>query len=384
MSIVSNISRHRRIIASIWVITAILGLALGLIVGNSTNRTIAADRQIAIDSRISYVQTVIDHPDQHIFAMQWSQESDQLWYTSSKLDGQIVLNQYSIGGDSANSLILPGKASYTPYTYLQQDSDGFWWVAANYTVWRVDPISGEVTVHVDLAPAHAYQSAGALDRGNPEPGTWINGIAVQGSSGGVLLTRNNVKAISKVATDGTVSVEELLDSAPKGLAVMDGVPFAYSSTAELVARRGTPDGMAPDAGAVIDSVKDCTLVLDPATSSGKLLTPTWVQGVGDDFSIQAGDLAKVSHDGGMFAVALSGAGAIIRGSCATGEYQDFGLPMSLVSGQGLARGGSMWTGGNDDGGSRVRESRAAIIALAVSSSGTVAFSDDASRIGIIR
>jgi len=183
-----------------------------------------------------------------------------------------------------------------------------------------------------------------------------------------------------IDSDGGISVVETRETAPIGLMAMDSEAFAYDTLAAPLQAMGTPGGLLESQGGALAYAPECAVVADPGTNSVIAL----VGGAAYKLSglsgyVQAGDLAAVSTAGRYFAVGRSEASDIVVGDCVSGRYEALQLEVQEVDGAPeFARGGPLWEGRDH---TTVRQ---AIVSLAVSDRGQVAFSDDAMRIAIVK
>jgi hypothetical protein len=108
---------------------------------------------------------------------------------------------YAVGADgSFERWPLPEVQHNGFLSQVEIDSQGAVWVTEEYVLTRFDPASGEAS-SIALSEEAPDAIPGALDPGNPNPGTWLSAIAPFGD--GVLAARNNVAAF--VGYDSTLA-----------------------------------------------------------------------------------------------------------------------------------------------------------------------------------
>lgn len=84
------------------------------------------------------------------------------------------------------------------FTRIRVDQSGATWLVDNYTIFRIDPVSGSMT-SLTLPLAVTGADPAALDPDNYEPGTWISGVGTSGSS--LVIARNHVPFLTVVGSD---------------------------------------------------------------------------------------------------------------------------------------------------------------------------------------
>lgn len=330
---------------------------------------------IPADPRIDYVLD-LNPAEQHVFAMAW--EGETLWFVGSELNGRITINRLELGSTEPHQWELPGKGSSGPYTYIAPGPNGELWVAADYGLWRFDPSAADTTVAVELERQSHWQTDGAFEQSTPLPGTWINGLVTV--DGTTFLTRNNVQALFRVQGNGELEIVNELSYAPDGLTVVRGHPFPYATLGEATAAALGTDDRGHDAIALSDS-PICRVSLDSARGTVEILGPAFERTL-EDLLVAPGDAVAVSDAGEVFAIVLNEEATILRGGCVEDNIETFQLPVAYVSANDdPVRGGYFFEQQYGD-----REVRALVpvLAVAVSPTGAVAFSDGAQRVGIIR
>lgn len=366
----------------VWLFGVItVGLLAGVVVGRmpglseASAEATVSDRPA--DETIQYVLDAGVLGEAHIYVLDWSTDGN-LWLFGSQSDGKVILSRYEPGSGALTQWTLPDSASPGPHTYLEEQADGSWWIAANYTIWSFDPEAEAATVHEVLELDHPCANDAALDRHSPLPGTWINGFVIA-LDGTTVFTRNNVEATFSLGADGTIELREELPYAPVGLINLDGAALAYESTTALLEAVGNPGGVVDGSGVAVAVGTNCTATFDPASSKGYLETDSTERTL-SEITVQAGDQVTIASDGQTVVAALSEEAVILRGACNDEEWESFELAVHMVDPRDdPVRGGSLWD----------RVDRAAvpmkstIVGLAIGPAGQVAFSDDAMRVGII-
>jgi hypothetical protein len=128
---------------------------------------------------------------------------------------------------------LPDSAHNGYLTQIDVDVSGAIWISQEYVLTRFDPGTEKVTSlsFDEVAPGSV---PGALDPGNPLPGTWISAITPFGD--GVLLARNNVATL--VAYDGQLQATSTIKvpneyAGARGLLIVPGGILALGGQSQL-------------------------------------------------------------------------------------------------------------------------------------------------------
>ena len=370
----SILSVRNRAWASVGLL-ALVGLLVGWVVGRAPGSSATeSDWSRPGSAAIRYVADFAAE-EAHVFAVAWD-DDDAVWFVSSRASGALTLHRHDTTAGTTEAWAVPLLASAGPETFLVQDREGRWWIAANYTLAAFDPKTGTFAVALTLDREHELATAAASDPGAPLPGTWINGIVATDS--GVRFTRNHVRGLFGVDVPGLVSLKAELDRAPDGLVAITGEAHVDTGPASLASAlpESSPAFLEDQALAVADA-GSCTVVVSPAVGGVYLASPRWdgLQDVAPG-SARAGDLVTANR-GGWFAVALNSGPALLRGTCDGGAAEVFELAVAQTADATLRRGHFHQL---LDAPPRSVQT---VLALAVNSNGAIVLSDALGRVGII-
>jgi streptogramin lyase len=134
------------------------------------------------------------------YALAYDAKRDSLWLSTFSMAGPDYLVRVDPVSMSVERFPLPDVQYNGFVSQLKLASDEAIWVTEPYAIVRFDPTTRKSDIFsltedvVDALP-------GALDAGNPLPGTWVSAIAPYGD--GALVARNNVATLSMLSATGT-------------------------------------------------------------------------------------------------------------------------------------------------------------------------------------
>lgn len=135
--------------------------------------------------------------------------------------------QYNIGSGKSSHWVLPLTYHNGFLERVAIAPDGGVWATEDYSVVRVDPVSGAVLSHT-FPMADVDATSTALDQSNPSAGTWPSAITFD-SQGRALVARHNVKSLVRLNSSLALIDRVQLPSAivgPTDLVDSNGVIYA--------------------------------------------------------------------------------------------------------------------------------------------------------------
>ena len=204
--------------------------------------TVAGSPTVAGTPRVAVQLSAIDLPGP-VYDMVFDQSRDSLWYAYMSGSGTAALYQYNIASGKTAQWTLP-PTDYNGYLdRVVLAPDGSVWLTENYSVVRVDPVSGSVVSHT-FALADSDATSTALDPDDPSPGTWPTAITFD-SSGNALVARHNVKSlvrldsalavVNRIQLPGSmVGPDDIVDSS----GVIYAAPYAGTGPSVVFSEQG--------------------------------------------------------------------------------------------------------------------------------------------------
>jgi len=265
----------------------------------------------------------------HVYALAWRSDTE-LWFALS-LGDRTTLNRYIRDTGVTTSWDVPVPVLPSVETFLTIDRGGLVWLGENYGLVAFDPAAGRFVRADRLDMRYPGADPGALDAGDPLPGTWINGLGLA-ADGTVLMTRNHVPALFGPSTTG-ISVLAPLPRSPRGLTDSSVGATPFLEEGDL---RRPLIGSGSATGRLSAAVDSCSLEGDPVAgmvtvSNGKatrVLT-----------GVHLHPADRATAGGGRIAAALSAEGSVVVVSCDQLDIRTFSLGSSMEYPDGGAPGG---------------------------------------------
>jgi hypothetical protein len=128
-----------------------------------------------------------------VYDLAFDQARDSLWYAFMLSGEPVALYRYDIASGKTSHWSLPSTDYNGFLSRVVVAPDGSVWLTENYTVVRVDPVSGSVLKRTfTLADPDANSTAASQN--DLSPGTWPTAITFD-SAGMALVARHNVKSL---------------------------------------------------------------------------------------------------------------------------------------------------------------------------------------------
>ena len=128
-----------------------------------------------------------------VYDLTFDRARDSLWYAFMMSGEPAALYQYDIASGKTSHWSLPSTDDNGFLSRVVVAPDGSVWLTENYTVVRVDPVSGSVLTR-KFALVDPDATSTALDA---SPGTWPSAITFD-SAGKALVARHNVKSLVRL------------------------------------------------------------------------------------------------------------------------------------------------------------------------------------------
>jgi hypothetical protein len=123
---------------------------------------------------------------------------DAMWFAVMSPGGPDTLYSYNVKDGRLTDWPLPDSDGNGFMSEIRIGSDGAVWITQDYRVIRFEPSTGE-TASLDLSTQVEGALPGAVDPGNPLPGTWVSAVAPD-AEGGALVARNHVPFLTRLSS----------------------------------------------------------------------------------------------------------------------------------------------------------------------------------------
>jgi hypothetical protein len=130
-----------------------------------------------------------------VYDLELDPSGDAVWFAEMSISDDDYLVRWNVGPNTVERWAVPALDHNGNGSQVRLDKAGAVWTFANYRLVRFEPDTGRSTV-LDLERAVSGALPGALDRGNPNPGTFVTAIVAVGND--MLIARNNVPVLSIV------------------------------------------------------------------------------------------------------------------------------------------------------------------------------------------
>jgi hypothetical protein len=206
------------------------------------------------------------------YQLTYDPQGDSLWFSVMSPAGPGTLYRYTLSDGSLDDWALPDSDGNGFFSEIRLGPDGSVWINQDYRVIRFEPSTGHMT-SIDLELQVKGAMPGALDPGDPLPGTWVSGIAPDG--GGALIARNHVPFLTRLSSDlqlvGQIPLPDGFDGArdvaslpTNSIAVLSGPSqggeLAVLSSSGLTMARTEVSDLRGNARLVVDAAQGLILV----------------------------------------------------------------------------------------------------------------------------
>jgi hypothetical protein len=182
-----RVGRASLVLAVVFAAAGILAVRAGVLPGPLARGT--------GDPRVAVQLSSVDLPGP-VYDLAFDQARDSLWYAFMMSGEPAALYRYDIASGKTSHWSLPSTDYNGFLSRVVVAPDGSVWLTENYTLVRVDPVSGSV-LNRTFALADPDATSTAANQNDLSPGTWPSAITFD-SAGMALVARHNVKSLVRL------------------------------------------------------------------------------------------------------------------------------------------------------------------------------------------